>query len=138
MRRSTFLVLYVAGVLLQQFANPWVVLGRAAVSPEQLGLADLVTVCMPVLLVAIAVLRGQAIGWPRLYLWPAAALVMSGLPFFIGWSLLLATHRRPDWSSVPGPFGAMLGLVAIGIPLLLHVACCLRATQDSVAFRSAA
>jgi hypothetical protein len=123
MRRSTFLTLYLAGVLLQQVASPWVVLGHLAEAPGQLALTDVVTVCMPVLVVAISVLRGQAIGVPRLYLWPVAALVASGLPFFIGWSEMLLTQGPVDWSSLPAAWLALLGGVGVGVPLLLHLAC---------------
>jgi hypothetical protein len=123
MPRSTFLTLYLAGVLLQQVASPWVVLTHLAAAPDQLALTDVVTLCMPVLVVVISFLRGQAIGLPRLYLWPAAALFASGLPFFIGWSEMLLTQGPVDWSSLPAAWLALLGGVGVGVPLLLHLAC---------------
>ena len=123
MRRSTFLTLYLAGVLLQQVASPWVVLGHLAAAPDELALTDVVTLCMPLLLVAISSLRGQAIGIPRLPLWPAAALIASGLPFFIGWTQMLLTQAPVDWSSLPAAWLAVLGGVGVGVPLLLHLAC---------------
>lgn len=123
MRRSTFLILYLAGVLLQQVASPWVDIGHLASAPDQLALTDVVTLCMPLLLVAISVRRGQAIGAPRLYLWPAAALVASGLPFFIGWTQMLLTQGPVDWSRLPAAWLALLGGVGVGVPLLLHLAC---------------
>lgn len=123
MPRSTFLTLYLAGVLLQQVASPWVVLGHLAAAPDQLALTDVVTLCMPVLLVVISLRRGRSIGAPRLGLWPAAALFASGLPFFIGWTQMLLTQGPVDWSSLPQAWLAVLGGVGVGVPLLLHLAC---------------
>jgi hypothetical protein len=123
MRRSTFLTLYLAGVLLQQVASPWVVIGHLAAAPDQFALTDVVTLCMPILLVAISYRRGQAIGAPRLALWPAAALIASGVPFFIGWTEMLLTQGPVDWSSMPVAWLAVLGGVGVGVPLLLHLAC---------------
>lgn len=138
MRRSNFLLLYIAGVLLQQVASPWVVFGHAAVSPQRMGLTDVVTVCMPILMVAITVLRGQAIAVPRLYLWPVAALVASGLPFFIGWSIMLVTQGPVDWSTLPAVYVALLGGVGVGVPLLLHLACVLNGSEEPPVVRGAA
>ncbi len=138
MRRFNFLLLYIAGVLLQQVASPWVVLGRAAATPERIALTDVVTVCMPVLMVAITVLRGRAIGIPRLYLWPVAALAASGLPFFIGWSIMLVTQGPVDWSALPAAYAALLGGVGVGVPLLLHLACVLNGSEEPPVARGAA
>jgi hypothetical protein len=138
MRKSTFLTLYLAGVLLQQVASPWVVLGHLAAAPGQLALTDVVTVCMPVLVVAISVLRGQAIGVPRLYLWPLAALFASGVPFFIGWSEMLVKQGPVDWSSLPAAYLALLGGVGVGVPLLLHLACVHLGSEEAPAVPGAA
>jgi hypothetical protein len=138
MRRSTFLILYLAGVLLQQVASPWVVIGHLAAAPEQFALTDVVTLCMPLLLVAISYRRGQAIGNPRLALWPAAALVASGLPYFIGWTQMLLTQGPVDWSSLPAAWLALLGGVGVGVPLLLHLACVHLGCEEPQVARAAA
>lgn len=138
MPRSTFLTLYLAGVLLQQVASPWVVLGHLAAAPDQFAFTDLVTLCMPVLLVAISFRRGQAIGMPRLAFWPLAALVASGVPFFIGWTQMLLTQGPVDWSALPAGWLALLGGVGIGVPLLLHLACVHLGAEEPRVARAAA
>jgi hypothetical protein len=138
MRRSTFLILYLAGVLLQQVASPWVVIGHLAAAPEQFALTDVVTMCMPLLLVVISYRRGQGIGNPWLALWPAAALVASGLPYFIGWTQMLLTQGPVDWSSLPAAWLALLGGVGVGVPLLLHLACVHLGCEEPQVARAAA
>lgn len=138
MRRSTFLILYLAGVLLQQVASPWVVIGHLAAAPDQLALTDVVTLCMPLLLVAVSFRRGQEIGNARLALWPAAALVASGLPFFIGWTQMLVTQGPVDWSTLPAAWLALLGGVGVGVPLLLHLACVHLGCEEPRVARAAA
>ena len=81
---------------------------------------------LPVALVVLAVLRGQELGLPHLYAWPAAALAVSGLPFFLGWALVLAGHGHSAWRPIPEWAAQVIGGLSVGVPLLLHLVCGLR------------
>ena len=124
MRRNAFLLTYIACALIAQGTGPWATLAAASVAPGRFGAEAIVSLLVPVALIVLALARGEAIGQPRLYLFPAAALVASGVPFFIAWTLLASGHASPD----AGTFGplAFVNVASVLVPLLLHAACCLR------------
>lgn len=118
MRRNTFLVAYVAGLLFALARNPWTALDRAAFQSVPLGLADGIALAAPVALILLAIARERTTGQDGLYLWPSTALLVSGLPFLAAWSQLAAGIPLPPDAMV------LLQLVSVAVPLLLHVVCC--------------
>lgn len=126
MRRTPFLLAYVPGVAFLQFASPWAALNIAARTGEGLQPVAFATLVVPMVLILLAAARGQAIGVPQLFTWPAMALLVSGLPFFLGWGLAAAGRGVPAPGSLADTVLAFAVLVGTLVPLLLHAACCVR------------
>ena len=124
MRRNAFLFTYAACLLFAQGARPWATLAAAAVAPASVGAADIVSLLLPLVLIVLALLRGEAMGEPNLYFWPTASLLVSGVPYFIAWTLLASGHHAPAAITF-GPM-ALLSVASVLVPLLLHAMCCLR------------
>lgn len=118
MSRTTFLLAYVAGLLFALFGNPWAALDRAAFQSAPLTWVDGIALAAPVALILLAIARERATGQDGLYLWPATALLVSGLPFLAAWSQVAAGIPLPRDAAV------LLQMVSVAVPLLLHVVCC--------------
>ena len=126
MRRTPFLLAYVAGVAFLQFASPWAALNIAVRTAEGLQPIAFATLVVPMALILLAAIRGHAIGSLQLFTWPAAALLVSGLPFFLGWGLVAVGHGVPAPGTLADAVLAFAVLVGTVVPLLLHGVCCVR------------
>lgn len=140
MRRTPFLVAYLTGVVFLQFASPWAALNIAVRTAEGLQPVGLATLLVPMAMILLAALRGCAIGSPQLFTWPATALLVSGLPFFLGWGLVAAGHGVPAPGTLADTVLGFAALVGTLVPLLLHAICCLRSagTVQAAAVKAAA
>lgn len=126
MRRIPFLVAYLAGVAFLQFASPWAALNIAVRTADGLQPVGFATLLVPLALILLAALRGYAIGSPQLFTWPATALLVSGVPFFLGWGLVATGHGVPAPGTLADTVLAFAVLVGTLVPLVLHAACCFR------------
>lgn len=126
MRRNPFLLAYLTGVAFLQFASPWAALNIAVRTAEGLQPVGFATLLVPMAMILLAALRGHAIGLPQLFTWPATALLVSGLPFFLGWGLVATGHGVPAPGTLADDVLSFSALVGTVVPLLLHAACCLR------------
>ena len=126
MRRIPFLVAYLAGVAFLQFASPWAALNIAVRTADGLQPAGFATLLVPMAMILLAALRGHAIGSPQLFTWPATALLVSGLPFFLGWGLAATGHGVPAPGTLADTILGFAVLVGTVVPLVLHAACCFR------------
>ena len=130
MRRIPFLLAYLTGVVFLQFASPWAALNIAVRTAEGLQPMGFAALVVPMALILMAALRGQAIGSPQLFTWPAMALLVSGLPFFLGWGLVATGHGVPAPGTLADDVLIFTGLAGTLVPLLLHAACCLRGAGE--------
>ena len=126
MRRTPFLVAYLTGAAFLQFASPWAAINIAVRTAEGLQPVGFATLVVPLAMMLVAASRGHAIGSPQLFTWPATALLVSGLPFFLGWGLVATGHGVPAPGTLADAVLSFTGLVGTMVPLLLHAACCIR------------
>jgi len=130
MRRTPFLATYVLGVAFLQFASPWAALNIAVRTADGLQPVGFATLVVPMALILLAAARGHAIGSPQLFTWPAMALLVSGMPFFLAWGLVATGHGIPAPDTLADLVLAFAGLAGTVVPLLLHAACCIRGSTQ--------
>ena len=130
MNRTTFLVAYILGTIAVMVTGyPWSQLNVLLLQPSKAGVAldgaFWIALLVPLLLIVVAVVRGNTIARPRLFVLPLLAFCLSGTAFGYGWlSRALASGELSASGFLPMPVAMSLGLVSAFAPLVLHIVCC--------------
>lgn len=135
LNRASFLLYYGVGLLaLWVSGSPWSRVNGLFFGNNNFwqifGLGFLVSLFMPLALVAIAAARGRAMGDPGLFRLPVLALLVSSIPFFFGLLSRSSGGGKSASAGLPMSIALTLGLLFAFFPYILHIVCCIRGAKE--------